>query len=57
MTPTKEEIDNALAYYREADEKKGFKEYIEPMIEKHGFKWVNSLLTTVLLSVIMREGK
>lgn len=56
MTPTKEEIDNAIAYYREAYEKKGFKEYIEPMIKKHGFKWVNSLLTTVLLSEIMRKG-
>jgi hypothetical protein len=56
MTPTKEEIDNALAYYREADEKKGFKEYIEPMIKKHGFKWVNSLLTTVLLSEIIRKA-
>ena len=50
--PTKEEIDQVVEYLNMLDEKKARETYLEPLITKHGAKWVDSVVYAVMCNIL-----
>ena len=50
--PTKEEIDQVVEYLNMLDETKARDTYLEPLIEKHGEKWVDSVVYAVMCNIL-----
>lgn len=50
--PTNEEIDQVVEYFRMKDETKAHEIYLEPLIAKHGAKWVDAVVYAVMTNIL-----
>lgn len=49
--PTKEEINSVINYFKTEDEEEGYNLYIRKLVEKHGQKWVEEVLSYVIVKI------
>ena len=47
-TPTEEELNTIIKYFKTENEEEGYNLYIKGLIEKHGQKWVENALNYVI---------
>lgn len=55
--PTREEIDKAIEYFKEPNERAAYNKYLKPLEEKHGDKWVEALLSLTLTTIIAADER
>ena len=53
--PTQEEIDAIISYFKETNEIQGYNLYIRELVEKHGYKWVDNALATVIQMISLQQ--
>ncbi len=51
-TPTEEEIDQVVEYFKMRDVSKAREIYLEPLITKHGAKWVDAVVYAVMSNIL-----
>ena len=51
-TPTEEEIDQVVEYFKMRDVTKAREIYLEPLITKHGAKWVDAVVYAVMSNIL-----
>ena len=50
--PTEEEIDQVVEYFKIKDSTKAKEIYLEPLIAKHGAKWVDAVVYAVMSNIL-----
>ena len=50
--PTEEEIDQVVEYFKMQDVTKAREIYLEPLIAKHGAKWVDAVVYAVMSNIL-----
>ena len=50
--PTNEEIDQVVEYFKMQDVTKAKEIYLEPLIAKHGAKWVDAVVYAVMTNIL-----
>ena len=50
--PTEEEIDQVFEYFKMRDVTKAREIYLEPLITKHGAKWVDAVVYAVMSNIL-----
>lgn len=50
--PTEEEIDQVVEYFKMRDPTKAKEIYLEPLIAKHGTKWVDAVVYAVMSNIL-----
>ena len=50
--PTNEEIDQVVEYFKMRDVTKAREIYLEPLITKHGAKWVDAVVYAVMSNIL-----
>lgn len=53
--PTEEEIQTILKYFDMSDEQLAYDIYLKALVEKHGEKWVENVLTTVITMLSVKK--
>ena len=49
--PTEEEIKNILKYFDMSNEEEGYNLYLKDLVDKHGEKWVERVLLSVITAM------
>ena len=55
--PTNEEIDQVIEFFKMSNPEKAREIYLEPLIAKHGEKWVEMVVYAVLQTMISKTSK
>lgn len=55
--PTEEEIDQVVEYFKMSDPTKAREIYLEPLIAKHGEKWVDAVVYAVMNTILSGKIK
>lgn len=50
--PTNEEIDQVVEYFKMNDTQKAKEKYLDPLIKKHGAKWVDAVAYAVMSNIL-----
>ena len=53
--PTEEEIKNILKYFDMSKEEEGYNLYLKDLVDKHGEKWVERVLLSVITTMSIQK--